>query len=117
VWRRRVGAGDQWVLTEVDPERLAWDAEHPTWPTNKPVFIGGQVPQEVHWVRGLHSGSWPGVRRHPGLVRGGWLSVAGVGAASGERSDQLVSDEGTLHRLSPSPFAATSYSAAWSGVR
>ncbi|MDH6522072.1 hypothetical protein [Streptomyces sp. SAI-090] len=45
-------AGDQWVLTEVDPERLAWDAEHPTWPTTKPVFIGGQVPQEVHWNRG-----------------------------------------------------------------
>jgi hypothetical protein len=28
------------------------DAEHPTWPTNKPVFIGGQVPQGVHWDRG-----------------------------------------------------------------
>ncbi|MGX1480387.1 UNVERIFIED_CONTAM: hypothetical protein RKD50_009195 [Streptomyces canus] len=37
MWQRRVGAGDQWVLTEVDPERLTWDAEHPTWPTNKPV--------------------------------------------------------------------------------
>lgn len=45
-------AGDHWVLTEVDPERLAWDAAHPTWPTHKPVFVGGQVPQEVHWNRG-----------------------------------------------------------------
>ncbi|MFE1837372.1 hypothetical protein [Streptomyces sviceus] len=40
------------MLTEVDPERLARDAEHPTRPTSKPVFIGGQVPQEVHWDRG-----------------------------------------------------------------
>ncbi len=45
-------AGDQWVLTEVDPERLAWDAEHLSWPAGKPVFVGGQVPQEVHWDRG-----------------------------------------------------------------
>lgn len=45
-------AGDQWVLTEVDHERLAWDADHPTWPTSTPMFIGGQVPQEVHWNRG-----------------------------------------------------------------
>jgi hypothetical protein len=49
VWQRRVGAGDQRGLAEVDPESLAWDAEHPTWPTHKPVFIGGQTPQEVHW--------------------------------------------------------------------
>lgn len=40
------------MLAEVNPERLAWDAEHPTSPTDKPVFIGGQVPQEVHWDRG-----------------------------------------------------------------
>ncbi|WP_328744047.1 hypothetical protein OHT57_01870 [Streptomyces sp. NBC_00285] len=43
------------MLTEVDPERLAWDRQHPTWPTwptNKPVFTGGQVPQEVHWDSG-----------------------------------------------------------------
>ncbi|MEU0110645.1 hypothetical protein ABZ313_35515 [Streptomyces sp. NPDC006251] len=45
-------AGDHWVLTEVAPERLAWDAEHPSWPTSAPVFVGGQVPQEVHWSRG-----------------------------------------------------------------
>ncbi|WP_328843019.1 hypothetical protein [Streptomyces sp. NBC_00258] len=44
--------GDHRVLTEVDPERLVRDAAHPSWPTSKPVFVGGQVPQEVHWSRG-----------------------------------------------------------------
>ncbi|MFG2681283.1 hypothetical protein [Streptomyces sp. NPDC048392] len=44
--------GDHQVLTEVDPERLVWDAAHPSWPTSKPVFVGGQVPHEVHWSRG-----------------------------------------------------------------
>ncbi|MFF0013110.1 hypothetical protein [Streptomyces sp. NPDC005374] len=36
----------------MDPERLAWDAAHPTWPTSKPVFIGARVPQEVPGDRG-----------------------------------------------------------------
>ncbi|OIK08216.1 hypothetical protein BIV23_00265 [Streptomyces monashensis] len=44
--------GDHWVLTEVDAERLAQDAQHPSWPTRQELFVGGQVPQEVHWSRG-----------------------------------------------------------------
>ncbi|MEU6381664.1 hypothetical protein [Streptomyces sp. NPDC046909] len=45
-------SGDHRVLTEVAPERLVWDAEHPTWSMGKPLFVGGQVPRKVHWSRG-----------------------------------------------------------------
>ncbi|WP_406131583.1 hypothetical protein [Streptomyces sp. NBC_00989] len=44
--------GDHRVLTEMDPERLSWDAAHPSWPISRPVFVGGQAPEEVHWSRG-----------------------------------------------------------------
>lgn len=59
--------GDHRVLTEVDPERLAWDGAHLSWSTNAPVFVGGRMPQEVHWGRGDLAGPAGAVPKNAGV--------------------------------------------------